>query len=733
MIETIITKTGEISADKVSIDGVNVPKNNYSATTAPTSLNDSTSGYSEGSIWVDTISKESYTCVNPTVGAAVWISSSKNQQKFNGLEPKSAFTLSYDAVGRTLTVTCSSDAVAWVGGKDFKCTTETTTAHADVTGTYYFYYNTSGILSISTTPWTLGSTAPLALVYYNATTKKGILYDERHPGFSGMPDATHANLHLTRGTQILSGFSISSYTLNASGYENLSYQVESGVLADEDLYTTLPTLNNNGPYRVFWRTGSSVEWAWSDTSVTGILDNGTNIYFNEFTGSVWQLSPITTNDTFVNYYVFAMPTISGYPGIVVIMGQSTYSSLSEAQAEDPSSSLAGFTELTVEGVFVSRMTYKRISGAYPSNAVLTSVQSIRTNIINITSGFTPSDHQALSNRSSLNAHPAGSISVVTSSFTKNLNASDDTVQKSLNKLDLIPSVDWEINGVEQIDDSRIKSSSITQHEEDIDHSQLFNTHNLTSDIDHNSLSGYVLNEHINHSTIIISSELNGGLSGSGDLTGNISFKVDIENSSEKTTIDNDDKVLIHDSISDSLKSVKKNLISPKSNYLATSAPALTNDSSEGYSEGSTWVDTVSKKAYICVGSTQGSAVWNLATVDTSSDSIPSKSSSLVGEISSSLDSHSVTYTSNFLNSIRKIKTEIFFYSTEVECVWEKISHIGKDNTLKLTQDSFTSKLYSDVECSIQYSSETLSVNFINISTLTSKKYKILVSELSTGI
>lgn len=172
---------------------------------------------------------------------------------------------------------------------------------------------------------------------------------------------------------------------------------------------------------------------------------------------------------------------------------------------------------------------------------------------------------------------------------------------------------------------------------------------------------------------------------------------------------------------------------PLSFYDKTKPPSENDDITIGFSAGSIWVDTVGKKVYTCVGSTQGSAVWNSATVDTSSDSIPSKSSSLVGEVSSSLDSHSVTYTSNFLNSIRKIKTEIFFYSTEVECVWEKISHIGKDNTLKLTQDSFTSKLYSDVECSIQYSSETLSVNFINISTLTSKKYKILVSELSTGI
>ena len=49
------------------------PKNNFSATTAPTVSNDSSQGYSVGSQWIDTITDSFYVCANNSVGAAVWI------------------------------------------------------------------------------------------------------------------------------------------------------------------------------------------------------------------------------------------------------------------------------------------------------------------------------------------------------------------------------------------------------------------------------------------------------------------------------------------------------------------------------------------------------------------------------------------------------------------------------------------------------------------------------------
>jgi hypothetical protein len=56
--------------------GVNIAifiKNNYGGLVAPTITDDSSSGYSEGSLWVDTVADEAHRCVDDSVGAAVWL------------------------------------------------------------------------------------------------------------------------------------------------------------------------------------------------------------------------------------------------------------------------------------------------------------------------------------------------------------------------------------------------------------------------------------------------------------------------------------------------------------------------------------------------------------------------------------------------------------------------------------------------------------------------------------
>ena len=156
-------------------------------------------------------------------------------------------------------------------------------------------------------------------------------------------------------------------------------------------------------------------------------------------------------------------------------------------------------------------------------------------------------------------------------------------------------ISWGDTGVEDIHDDRIDLSSVKQHE---------------TSLEHNLLSGYISDEHIAHSIIEISSEADGGLSGSGDLTGSFTFKVDFDNTVEKVSIDNDDKILIHDSISDSLKSVKKQLISPKTNYSGVLDPDVTNDSSEGYSKGSVWINTLTDQLFTLVDSSVGTAIWS---------------------------------------------------------------------------------------------------------------------------
>jgi len=52
-----------------------------------------------------------------------------------------------------------------------------------------------------------------------------------------------------------------------------------------------------------------------------------------------------------------------------------------------------------------------------------------------------------------------------------------------------------------------------------------------------------------------------------------------------------------------------NIVNTKNKLDATDAPAVTNDTTEGYSVGSVWVDVTHDTAYICLDATEDNAVW----------------------------------------------------------------------------------------------------------------------------
>jgi hypothetical protein len=56
--------------------------------------------------------------------------------------------------------------------------------------------------------------------------------------------------------------------------------------------------------------------------------------------------------------------------------------------------------------------------------------------------------------------------------------------------------------------------------------------------------------------------------------------------------------------------------SPRHNYAATAAPAVTDDLDLGYKVGSEWIDVTNDKAYVCVDASDGAAVWSQTSVRT---------------------------------------------------------------------------------------------------------------------
>lgn len=82
-------ESGQYSAKhhaiKAAANAALLPTNNFTAVVAPTVSDDAGSGYSVGSRWVDTVSDESYICVDAANGAAVWVNSTLTSDELGPL------------------------------------------------------------------------------------------------------------------------------------------------------------------------------------------------------------------------------------------------------------------------------------------------------------------------------------------------------------------------------------------------------------------------------------------------------------------------------------------------------------------------------------------------------------------------------------------------------------------------------------------------------------------------
>ena len=349
---------------------------------------------------------------------------------FNGIENSALFSVTYSAANRQFSVTYTAGAAYTVGGVRYThaAGTVTTTAHANTSGAYYLYYDAAGALTVSATFWNLLITAPVAYVYYNSSNAggaaAGVLQNEFHPGVTGMSNATHLNLHTTRGTQLLSGCVATGYTLNTGGAANVNWTTTSGSVADEDLIlsVTAQALGGANTYRILWLTGTTVApvWNWIDQAESGVYSNGTNIYYNQNNAGTWQLTAITNNSRWVNYYIVAT-TAYNAPQIIVVMGQNTYTSLSAAQAGTFATDCSNFGSFTSEAVVLYQVIYRRASSnGAPGNAEISAFTRVIQNLVIV--GLSA-------------ATQASNVTVNTSSFSRFFTVADNNVQQALNDLD----------------------------------------------------------------------------------------------------------------------------------------------------------------------------------------------------------------------------------------------------------------------------------------------------------
>lgn len=254
-------------------------------------------------------------------------------------------TLTYDETARTITITpTGSTFTFYVKGQRFvKTGAQTSAQHPGTDGGHFFYYDDTGTLITTSTPWDLLEVAPVAFVFWDSLNNRGIAFEERH--HAGRDIYWHRNQHTNEGTKASSGFGIGDYTLNNGTTDNaVTFSIATGRAEDEDIRVDTQALPNNGPYTILERAGAGGPWRISRSSTLPYLVTGNNLEYNtDLGGGNWGRA-VVPEDQFVNYWVFgttAIPTTSYQNSsvtttqqIVIIPGQQLYASDTAAHAEN---------------------------------------------------------------------------------------------------------------------------------------------------------------------------------------------------------------------------------------------------------------------------------------------------------------------------------------------------------------------------------------------------------------
>jgi hypothetical protein len=329
-------------------------------------------------------------------------------------------TTAYNEATRTITITPTGATFDfYVDGVKYTKTGAQSLAHAATQGGHFIYYDNTGTLVTGTSPWELSQTAPVAYIFWDAVNSRGVPMHETH--HAGRDVFTHLRLHEVDGTQTVSGFGISGYTLTTQSDAAVSYAIATGVIADEDLHTTTEALADATAYTIMYRTGASGDWVISRGNTIPLLQAGNRLQHNIFTGGTWQLSNVTST-SYCNYWVFAVPAYAAAAHsagaaqqIVIIPGQAQFTTLAAAQGESvtsiawgtiPFQELAPLYQVTMRHntgyTGTARARVESVTRVVGSRATLTAVATLDHGSL---AGLTDQDHPA----SAIINTPAGNI------------------------------------------------------------------------------------------------------------------------------------------------------------------------------------------------------------------------------------------------------------------------------------------------------------------------------------
>ena len=244
---------------------------------------------------------------------------------FDRLNPDTIGVPSYTEATRTFSLAVKGGEAEfhfWAGGKKFVKTSTQSVVWPDVSGTYYFYFDTSGVLqyvlnaSMSSTIFI--TSAICGLVYYNKDedTAWGAV-DEQHGII--MDACTHFRLHLCGGFKYSQGGEIVGLADGSDDYTSIGLAVH----FDEDIVLVSA---ESTTHNFMYRDGTDGHWKLTATANNKIAHMGSSYaYWNEYTGGSWQLTESASSTDFIIGY-FLKTNLDSDAGLVKLIGQQAYAS-----------------------------------------------------------------------------------------------------------------------------------------------------------------------------------------------------------------------------------------------------------------------------------------------------------------------------------------------------------------------------------------------------------------------
>lgn len=216
--------------------------------------------------------------------------------------------------------------------------------HAATTGVYYWYVNSSNVLTMATSGPDLTTEMYISQMVYDSApgdiTPAGFVIDKRYRSDDNVADP--------KNVIVDSGFDMNNFTVQPVSPVNSDNQfgIDAGVVKDSDILTNVPLLLATvGPYYNFYR-GASNDWK---IDISRTIPFGVSVsiitYNQNLGGGNWQQTQVP-DTRYVNYYVFAIPVVFGSPyRFLFVPGQTTYQTIGEATAEN-------FSDLDITGAFL---------------------------------------------------------------------------------------------------------------------------------------------------------------------------------------------------------------------------------------------------------------------------------------------------------------------------------------------------------------------------------------------